>query len=166
VTANLSKSQQETKCFADVTTALQQLPTHPNTPDHPTTMEGQQEEINVAIGQAQQEAQRINIINSSNGTLKGNPPFMFDGDRNKTNKFLISWDIWAAINWNNDTMKKPFSKVVTMLSYMDGTYVDAWKGEQLLKLQEEADNGATETDESLWDNFIERFKNAFANQNQ
>jgi len=63
-------------------------------------------------------------------------------------------------------MKKPFSRIVTMLSYMDGTCVDAWKGEQLLKLQEAADNGAQETDEDLWTDYIERFKNAFTNQNR
>jgi len=153
--------------IAAVTTALQQLPTHPNTPDYPTTMEGQQEEINVATGQTQAEAQRINIIsNPSNGALKGNPPFMFDGDRNKTLKFLLSWDIWAAINQANNTMKKPFSKVVTLLSYMDGTRVDTWKAEQLKKLKEEMDDGALETDETLWDNFLERFHNAFVNQNR
>ena len=70
--------------LAAVTTELQQLPTCPNTPDHPTAMEGQQEEINVTTGQAQQDAQRINVItNPSNGVLKGNPPFIFEGDRNK-----------------------------------------------------------------------------------
>jgi len=85
--------------IAAVTTALQQLPTHPNTPNHPTTMEGQQEEINVATGQTQQDTQRINIITSpSNGTLKGNPPFIFDGDRNKTTKFLLNWDLWHTVN--------------------------------------------------------------------
>jgi len=153
--------------IAAVTTALQQLPTCPNTPDHPTIMEGQQEEINVTTGQTQQEAQRINVItNTSNGTLKGNPPPIFDGDRNKTTKFLLNWDLWHAVNRANDTMKKPFSRIVTMLSYMDGTRVDAWKGEQLLKLQEAADNGVQETDEDLWTDYMERFKNAFVNQNR
>jgi len=126
-------------------------------------MEGQQEEVNVATGQ---EVQRINIINSSNSTLKGNPPFMFDGDRNKTHKFLLNWDLWAAVNRTNDTMKKPFNRIVTILSYMDGTCVDTWKEEQLQKLKEEMDDGTLETDETLWDNFIERFRNAFVNQNR
>jgi len=153
--------------IAAVTTALQQLPTRPNTPDYPTAMEGQQEEINVATGQAQQEAQRINVItNSSNGALKGNPPPMFDGDRNKARKFLLSWNLWAAINQKNDTMKVPFSRIVTMLSYMDGNRVDAWKEEQLDKLNEEETDGIQATDEILWENFIERFKNAFKNQNR
>jgi len=151
--------------IAAVTTALQQLPTRPNTPDHPTAMEGQQEEINVATGQAQQDAQRINVINTSNGALKGNPPFIFDGDRNKTTKFLLHWDLWHAVNKHNDTMKRPFSRIVTMLSYMDGTCVDAWKGEQLLKLHKEIDDGTPETDKNLWDEYIERFRNAFSNKN-
>ena len=149
-----------------VTIALQQLPIRPNTPDHPTAMEGQQEEVNVATGQAQQEAQRINIIsNPSNGTLKGNPPPMFDGDRDKAHKFLLNWDLWAAVNQANDTMKEPFSRIITMLSYMDGTCIDAWKEKQLQKLKEEMNDRALETDETLWDHFLERFKNTFINQN-
>ena len=130
-------------------------------------MEGQQEDINVATGQAQQDARRINVItNPSNDTLKGNPPFIFEGDRNKTRMFLLQWDLWVAVNRANDTMKKPFSRIVTILSYMDGTRIDAWKEEQLQKLKEEMDDGTLETDETLWDNFLERFKNAFVNQNR
>jgi len=113
-------------------------------------MEGQQEEVNVATGQAQQEVQRINVItNPSNGALKGNPPPIFNGDRNMTCKFLLNWDLWAVVNQLNDTMKKPFSRIVAMLSYMDGTWVDAWKEEQLGKLKEEMDNRALEIDETL-----------------
>ena len=129
-------------------------------------MEEQQEEINVTTGQAQQEVQRINIIsNPSNGALKGNPPFMFNGDRDRTCKFLLNWDLWAAVNRANDTMKKPFSRIVAMLSYMDSTCIDTWEEEQLQKLKEEMDDGTLETDETLWDHFLERFKNAFINQN-
>jgi len=151
--------------IAAVTTALQQLPTRPNTPDYPTAMEGQQEEINVATGQAQQDAQRINIINHSNGALKGNPPSMFDGDRNKTRKFIIQWGLWEAVNRNNDTMKTPFMKIITMLSYMDGNRVDAWKEEQLKILNDKLNNGTLPTDETLWTEFFKRFNNAFTNQN-
>jgi len=152
--------------IAAVTTELQQLPTRPNTPDHPTAMEGQQEEINVATGQAQQEAQRINVImNTSNGALKGNPPPIFDGDRNKTHKFLLSWHLWVSVNRNNDAIKNYLSRIITMLSYMDGVCVDAWKEEQLDKLKEEQDDGTLETDKGLWDRFMERFNNAFTNQN-
>jgi len=153
--------------LASVTTALQQLPTQPNTPDHPTIMEGQQEDINVATGQAQAEAQKINIItHSSNGTLKGNPPFIFTGDRNTSRKFINNFDLWRLLNQNNDTMKKPLSRVVTLLSYMDGDKVDAWKEEQMHILEKAANDGVQDTDENLWKDFIERFRIAFTNQNQ
>jgi len=130
-------------------------------------MATQQEEINVATGQSGQEAQNINVITSpANGALKGNPPPTFTGDRSTTRKFINNFDLWKAINRHNDTMKKPFSRVVTLLTYMDSPLVDAWKEEQMHKLQESMDDGAQETDEDLWDSFIERFKAAFTNQNQ
>jgi len=62
-------------------------------------------------------------------------------------------------------MKKPYSRIVAMLSYMDSTCVDAWKGEQLLTLNKAMDEGAQETDKDLWSNYLERFRNAFVNQN-
>jgi len=130
-------------------------------------MEGQQEDINIATGQAQADAQRINIIsNPSNSALKGNPPFIFTGDRNTSRKFINNFDLWKLINRHNDVMKKPLSRIVTLLSYMDGDKVDAWKEEQMHILEKAANDGVQETDEDLWDDFIGRFRNAFTKQNQ
>ena len=82
-------------------------------------MTEQQENINVATGATGQEIQRINVItNPGNGTLKGNSPPIFNGDRSTTQRFLVNFDLWKATNQNNDAMKKPFSRVITMLSYM------------------------------------------------
>jgi len=151
---------------ASVATALQQLLTRPNTLDHPTIMEGQQKDINTATGQAQADAQRINIVTSSNGALKGNPPFIFTGDRNTSRKFINNFNLWKLLNQNNDTMKKPLSRIVTLLSYMDGDKVDAWKEEQMHILEKAANDGVQDMDKDLWNDFIERFRNAFTNQNQ
>jgi len=130
-------------------------------------MEGQQEDINVATGQAQAETQRINIIShSSNSALKGNPPFIFTGDRNTSRKFINNFDLWKLLNQNNDTMKKPLSWVVTLLSYMDSDKVDTWKEEQMHILEKAANDGVPDMDEDLWNDFIGRFRNAFTNQNQ
>jgi len=49
---------------------------------------------------------------------------------------------------------------------MDGPLVDAWKEEQMHKIQAAMDDGAQETDKDLWDSFLERFRSAFTNQNQ
>jgi len=122
------------------------LDTTPATAIHPqlsirTTMAGQQEEINVATGQTEQETQRINIItNPANGALKGNPPPIFNRDRSTTRKFINNFDLWKAINQQNDTIRKPFSRVVTLLTYMDSPLVDTWKEEQMHKLQEAMDD--------------------------
>ena len=70
------------------------------------------------------------------------------------------------INQNNDTMKRPFNRMITMLSYMDGTKVDASKEEQLKILMDEMEDSTLETDENLWDDFIDCFKQAYTNQNQ
>jgi len=105
-------------------------------------MTAQLEEINVTTGQSGQDAQSINVITSpANGALKGNPPPIFTGDRSTTRKFINNFDLWKAINRYNDTMRKPFSRVVTLLTYMDGPLVDAWKEEQMHKLQQAMDDG-------------------------
>jgi len=168
---------EQSPILPQIETAVQQgyaipLDTIPATAVQPqlfiqTTMAEQPQEINVATGQSKQEARQINVITSpANGALKGNPPPIFTGDRSTTRKFINNFDLWKAINRHNDTMKKPFSRVVTLLTYMDGPLVDPWKEEQMHKLQEAMDDGTQETDEDLWDSFIERFKTAFTNQNQ
>jgi len=62
-------------------------------------------------------------------------------------------------------MRKPYSRITALLSYMNGPQVDSWKEEQLDKLISEIDDGTQETDEILWDNFIESFKQAYTNTN-
>ena len=44
--------------------------------------------------------------------------------------------------------------------------MDAWKEEQLQILSDELKDGTLETDETLWDDFLERLSNAFSNQNR
>jgi len=48
----------------------------------------------------------INVIASNaNGALKGNPPFIFDGNRQLSRKFLMAFQLWRMINKANNTMK-------------------------------------------------------------
>jgi len=108
----------------------------------------------------------INVINhNTNGALKGNPPPIFNRDRSKSRTFLTAFYLWRLTNKHNDTMRKPYSRVTTLLSYMSGPQVDSWKEEQLDKLVEELNDGTLETDENLWDTFIENFKQAYTNTN-
>jgi len=125
------------------------------------------EQIDTTIaGPEGQPQPNINIINhNTNGALKGNPPPIFDGDRSKSRTFLTAFYLWRLTNKHNNTMRKPYSRVTALLSYMSGPQVDSWKEEQLDKLIKEIDDGIQETDEILWDNFIENFKQAYTNTN-
>ena len=71
------------------------------------------EQTNVAAGDAAAAASNINVIaHNSNGALKGNPPFIFNGNRQLSKKFLLAFQLWRMINKNNDTMKRPYSRVI------------------------------------------------------
>jgi len=129
-------------------------------------MTEQPAEVNVATGTAT-NTPNINIIASSaNGALKGNPPFIFNGDRQLSKKFLLAFQLWRMINKGNDTMKQPYSCIIAALSYMDRPKVDSWKEEQLTHLDDEVGSGTLEIDENLWDDFMDSFLKAFTNTNR
>jgi len=111
-------------------------------------------------------ASNINVIAHSNGALKGNPPFIFDGNRQLSKKFLLAFQLWRMINKSNNTIKQPYSRVIAALSYMDGPKVDSWKEEQTIRLDDEVGSGTLETDKTLWDNWMEAFLMAFTNTNR
>jgi len=102
-------------------------------------------------GDAAATAPNINVIAHSNGALKGNPPFIFNGNRQLSKKFLLAFQLWRMINKDNDTIKQPYSRVIAALSYMDRPKVDSWKEEQTIRLNDKVGSGTLETDETLWD---------------
>jgi len=118
------------------------------------------------VGDAAATAPNINVIAHSNGALKGNPPFIFDGNHQLSKKFLLAFQLWRMINKNNDTMKWPYSRIIAALSYMDRPKVDSWKEEQTIHLDNEVGSGTLETDETLWDDWLEAFLAAFTNTNR
>jgi len=63
-------------------------------------------------------------------------------------------------------MKWPYSHVIAALSYMDRPKVDFWKEEQVTHLDDEVGSGTLETDETLWDDWMEAFLIAFTNTNR
>jgi len=117
-------------------------------------------------GDAAATAPNINVIAHSNGALKGKPPFIYDGNRQLSKKFLLAFQLWRMINKNNDTMKRPYSRIIAALFYMDGPKVDSWKEEQTIHLNDEVGSGTLETNETLWDDWLEAFLAAFTNTNR
>ena len=115
-------------------------------PIQKSTMTDQPTEINTATGAAG-NTPNINVIASNiNRALKGNPPFVFNGDRQLSRKFMLAFQLWRMINKANDTIKRPYSQVIAALSYMDRPKVDSWKEEQLIHLDDEVGSGTLEID--------------------
>jgi len=85
------------------------------------------EQIDTTItGPEGQGQPNINVINhNTNGTLKGNPLPIFNGDRSKSRTFLTAFYLWRLTNKHNDTMRKPYSCITALLSYMSGPQVDS-----------------------------------------
>ena len=104
-------------------------------------------------------------IPTGNGRLKGTPPTIFDGTRSKADKFLSEFRRYKLTNRLNDTMIKPFDRVLTALTYIRGTNVDDWVDAQEQHLIDRTDVTKTgfvrETDEVLWTEFETAFKTAF-----
>ena len=102
---------------------------------------------------------------SSNGGLKGTPPPMFNGDREKSHKFIVDFRIYRFANRNNDTMSNPATCITTALTYMGGPLVDPWKEQQMEELQRCITRGTADTDERYWTIFKQVFKDTFYNVN-
>ena len=64
---------------------------------------------------------------STNGRLKGTPPPMFDGDRDKSHKFLVDFHIYKFANRNNNAMSNPATHITTALTSVAMTQVDVFE---------------------------------------
>ena len=72
----------------------------------------------------------IKVINhNTNGTLKVNPPPIFDGDRSKSRTFLTAFYLWRLTNKHNDTMRKLlclFTYVDMLRHHLSPNFVAEW----------------------------------------
>ena len=105
----------------------------------------------------------VNI--SMNGAFKGKPPPTYDGNRQTSREFIVAFKIFHGLNRDNASMTNPYSRVLTILTYMDGEIVNAWKESQVKKLEDRVLAGIAETDEAHWQAFENDFKTAFTNTN-
>src|SRR5947208_1969976 len=99
------------------------------------------------------------------GALKGNPPAPFTGERSKSRGFLNAFNLFKETNRHNETMKNPYSRVTSALTYMTGDLMESWKEDQLQQLQDRVAAGTADTDEQHWVTFETDFRNGFTNTN-
>jgi hypothetical protein len=101
--------------------------------------------------------------------LVGNPPRVFDGDKDESTAFLRDFRIYRMLNENVREMKLPYYRVLLALGYIRGSkskkWVDDWVDKQLtaLKSKMTGDMASAATDEQLWDDFVSSFESAFTN---
>jgi predicted ABC-class ATPase len=100
-----------------------------------------------------------------NGGLKGIAPSIFTGDRSKTETFLNEFWRYRLLNRNNESIRVPFYRVLTALSYIRGPLVDDWVNACDRELERRIDNrqpnAVDESDEALWTGFENAFKAAW-----
>ena len=66
-------------------------------------------------------------IQGENESLQGKEPFVFDGNRQKTNHFLHELRLYQFVNAVHPIMTNPWQKVAHALTYVNGPDVYEWK---------------------------------------
>jgi hypothetical protein len=125
-------------------------------------------QTHIDVTDASGNTQTVQVINPINGggPLKGSPPALFDGNRKKSRGFLLAFDLFRKVNKDNSAMKNPYNRVITALTYMTGDIMEVWREKALEELDDNVHlSNIPETDERLWDRFVDDFKEAFTNVN-
>ena len=116
----------------------------------------------------QQETMSVNVTTAtpaqnlpSNGGMRGVPPTIFDGTRNRADNFMGQFRRFKMVNRNHEAMKVPYDHVLTALTYMRGPLINDWIDQQEKKLDARIDTTkrghVQETDKILWNEFEAAF---------
>ena len=98
--------------------------------------------------------------------FRGNPPDVFNGNRNKSQTFIRQFHLFKGLNENHEVMIVPYFRAMYILSLMKGPYVDDWIYDQVTALREKTtrvQNPIDRNDEALWNDFNTAFTNTFTN---
>src|SRR6266850_1266177 len=119
--------------------------------------------------QAAAPQQAVQAPHGTDGTMKGQPPTIFNGERSKTNQFMTEFQLWWMINSGAEVMNNLFQRIALCLSFIRGPKVDNWVEEKINQLQHavlgDPANGILPThrptDKALWNNFGADFRAAY-----
>ncbi len=96
--------------------------------------------------------------------LAGNPPQVFDGERDRTQLFLSQWEIYWGLNYTINIMAEPYKRVLCFLSYIQGPDVQDWVTHELHWLQEQVHtHHVLPNNPWLWAQMMVHFGDTFVN---
>ena len=84
-----------------------------------------QTQANITITLAQ-EGSNTQTRNDDGGSLMGNAPPIFYGNRARAQEFLDTITIWKAVNYKKDVIKDPYTRTALVLTYIKGDNVNSW----------------------------------------
>ena len=96
--------------------------------------------------------------------LRGEPPTVFTGEREKAETFKQEFTVQRYLNPNNEIMRTPYYRVMQHLSLIKGPKVDDWKEEQIADLVEKTtrtNNPIGFDKDVLWTEYETAFDSAF-----
>jgi hypothetical protein len=65
-------------------------------------------------------------VTEQKGSLTGNPPAIFDGNRTKSQDFIHEFELWWDLNREHPIMKEPYHRLASAIGYIRGTKVNDW----------------------------------------
>ena len=96
-----------------------------------------------------------------NGGMCGVPPTIFDGTRSQADDFWGQFRWFKMVNRTHEAMKVPYDRVLTALTYIQGSLINDWVDQQEKKLADRVDtskmNWVHEDNEILWAEFETAF---------
>jgi hypothetical protein len=98
------------------------------------------------------------------GSLRENPPKVFNGTHSKSNKFLWEFRLYHLTNYRTEVMKSLVEWVALALSYIWGLNVDNWVEctmNQMLAMTTHHNAPINQNNEELWCTFERDFWRAF-----
>jgi hypothetical protein len=94
--------------------------------------------------------------------LVGNPPYIFTGDRIKSEEFITQWEMYEGVNISNNLMRNAYQRSLLFMTYIQGPLVNEWikSMNAWLRLQITR-NGCPTNDEWLWDSTLLSFNRQY-----
>jgi len=117
---------------------------------------------NVTITPAQ--GSNMQTRNGEGGSLMGNAPPTFYGDRARAQEFLNTITIWKVVNYKKEVIRDPYTRTALVLTYIKGDNVNSWAKRQLDILNNKQQNNPDPTgapSETWWMDFEQAFKDTF-----